>query len=209
MHALEAEREEEAYGALLETLRELQLGEQKKKKKQERGGEDLGATAPARPIDAEEEEEELRSSAADQVDTDSCYFLAFSVCVCSVWVLCVALSSGGGSSAGSSPLCGPLWVRFSLLLGSCFSWLLFLVLPLARAHALAVFAQPRCGAGGETHGLESTAGLRNKEQSTVFYSCSACFVNTFSLNMYVSMSFTGLTRRITVFIFLWSRHRNT
>jgi len=29
-----------------------------------------------------------------------------SVCVCSVWVPCVALPSGGGSSAGSSPLCG-------------------------------------------------------------------------------------------------------
>jgi len=28
------------------------------------------------------------------------------VCVCSVWAPCVALPSGGGSSAGSSPLCG-------------------------------------------------------------------------------------------------------
>jgi len=28
------------------------------------------------------------------------------VCVCYVWVPCVALPSGGGSSAGSSPLCG-------------------------------------------------------------------------------------------------------
>ena len=32
--------------------------------------------------------------------------LTLSVCVCSVWVPCVALPSGGGSSAGSSPLCG-------------------------------------------------------------------------------------------------------
>ena len=33
------------------------------------------------------------------------------VCVCSVWVSCVALPYGGGSSAGSSPLCvGSLWV---------------------------------------------------------------------------------------------------
>jgi len=33
------------------------------------------------------------------------------VCVCSVWVPCVALPSGGGSSVGPSPLCGfPLWV---------------------------------------------------------------------------------------------------
>jgi len=33
------------------------------------------------------------------------------VCVCSVWVPCVALPSGGGSSVGPSPLCGsPVWV---------------------------------------------------------------------------------------------------
>jgi len=34
------------------------------------------------------------------------------VCVCSVWVPCVALpSGGGGSSMGPSPLCGsPVWV---------------------------------------------------------------------------------------------------
>jgi len=29
------------------------------------------------------------------------------------------------------------------------------------------------------------------------------------LNMYVSMSYTGLTRRYTLFIFVWLRHRNT
>ena len=33
------------------------------------------------------------------------------VCVCSVWVPCVALPPGGGSSVGPSPLCGsPVWV---------------------------------------------------------------------------------------------------
>jgi len=33
------------------------------------------------------------------------------VCVCSVWVPCVALPSGGGSSVGPSPLCGSsVWV---------------------------------------------------------------------------------------------------
>ena len=33
------------------------------------------------------------------------------VCVCSVWVRCVSLPSGGGSSVGPSPLCGsPVWV---------------------------------------------------------------------------------------------------
>jgi len=50
---------------------------------------------------------------------------------------------------------------------------------------------------------------RNEENNTVFYSYLACFVNTFTLNMYVYMSYTGLTRRNTVFIFLWLRHRNT
>jgi len=33
------------------------------------------------------------------------------VCVCSVWVPCVALPSGGENSVGPSPLCGsPVWV---------------------------------------------------------------------------------------------------
>ena len=32
---------------------------------------------------------------------------------------------------------------------------------------------------------------RNEETNTVFYSCLACFVNTLSSNMYVSMSYTG------------------
>jgi len=50
---------------------------------------------------------------------------------------------------------------------------------------------------------------RNEEKNTVFYSYSACFVNIGTLNMYVSMSYTGLTRRNTVFRFLWLRHRNT
>jgi len=64
-----------------------------------------------------------------------------SVCVCSMWmwVPCVALPSGGGSPAGSSPLCGGSPVDGgSLLSCSRFAWHLFLVLPLTRAHALAV-----------------------------------------------------------------------
>jgi len=44
---------------------------------------------------------------------------------------------------------------------------------------------------------------RNEERNAVFYSYLACFVNTFTLNMYVSMSYTGLTRRNRCFIFLW------
>jgi len=50
---------------------------------------------------------------------------------------------------------------------------------------------------------------RNEETNTVFDSDLACFVNTFALNMHVSMSYTGSTRRNTVFIFLWLRYRNT
>ena len=37
-------------------------------------------------------------------------------------------------------------------------------------------------------------GIKN----TGFYLYLACFVNTFALSMYVSMSYTGLTRRNTV-----------
>jgi len=40
---------------------------------------------------------------------------------------------------------------------------------------------------------------RNEETNTVFYSYLACFVNTFTLNMYVSMAYTGCTRRNTVY----------
>jgi len=60
--------------------------------------------------------------------------------VCSAWVPCVALPSGGGSSAGSSPLCGspvggvlPCRVPVSRS-----PWHLFFVLPHARAHALTI-----------------------------------------------------------------------
>jgi len=40
----------------------------------------------------------------------------------------------------------------------------------------------------------------------LFYSYTylACFVNTCNLNVYVSMSYTGLIRRNTLFIFVWS-----
>jgi len=38
---------------------------------------------------------------------------------------------------------------------------------------------------------------RNEENHTVFYSCAACFVNTFTWNMFVSMPYIGLTLRNT------------
>jgi len=50
---------------------------------------------------------------------------------------------------------------------------------------------------------------RNAEINTIVYSCLACFMNTVTLNMYVSVSYTGLYRRNTIFVFLWLRHRNT
>jgi len=67
-----------------------------------------------------------------------CLSILSYVCVCSVWVPCVALPSGGGSSAGPSPLCWSPVGGVSYLVCSCFLWYLFLVLPLARAYALAV-----------------------------------------------------------------------
>jgi len=59
--------------------------------------------------------------------------------------------------------------------------------------------------GEEAHMLIS----RKEEKNTVFYSRLTCFVNTFTLNMLVSMLYTGLTRRNALFIFVWLRHRNT
>ena len=49
---------------------------------------------------------------------------------------------------------------------------------------------------------------RNKDTNAVFCTYLACFVKTFSLNMYLSMAYTGLTRRNTMFVFLWPRDRN-
>jgi len=47
------------------------------------------------------------------------------------------------------------------------------------------------------------------EQNTVFYSYLPCSVNTFTLNIFIRMSYTGLNRRNTLFLLLWLRHRNT
>jgi len=50
---------------------------------------------------------------------------------------------------------------------------------------------------------------RRGEKNTGFYSYLACFMNAATSNMYVSMSYAGLTRWNTVFVFLWLRPRNT
>jgi len=42
----------------------------------------------------------------------------------------------------------------------------------------------------------------NEEQNAIFYSYLVCFVNTFILSMYVSMSYTALTERNMLFKFL-------
>jgi len=71
------------------------------------------------------------------------------VCVCSVWVPCVALPSGGGSSAGSSPLCGSpvggvLPCRVPVSRGIYSSSCLSLALTLSQLASL-------CSADGSTH----------------------------------------------------------
>jgi len=50
---------------------------------------------------------------------------------------------------------------------------------------------------------------RNEAKKTVFYSYLACFMNTFPLNMYEFLSYSGFTRRNTLSIFLWLCPRNT
>jgi len=44
---------------------------------------------------------------------------------------------------------------------------------------------------------------RNKDKNTVFYSYLACGMDAFPSNMYESPSYTGFTRRNTLFIFVW------
>ena len=43
----------------------------------------------------------------------------------------------------------------------------------------------------------------------ILYIFLACFVNLLALNMYESMSYTGVPRRNTLFIFVGLRDRNT
>jgi len=50
---------------------------------------------------------------------------------------------------------------------------------------------------------------RSEEENTVFYSDLACFVNIFTSDMYGFLSYTGLTRRNTLFTCVWLCHRNT
>jgi len=50
---------------------------------------------------------------------------------------------------------------------------------------------------------------RNEKKNAVFYSYVACFVNTFTLNIYVSMTYAGLARRNTLFVFVELPHRDT
>jgi len=63
------------------------------------------------------------------------------VCVCSVWVPCVALPFGGGSFAGTSPLCGSpvggvLPCRVPVSRGICSSSCLSLALTLSQSKSI-------------------------------------------------------------------------
>jgi len=90
------------------------------------------------------------------------------VCVCSVWVPCVVLPSGGGSSAGSSPLCrspmgGVLPSRVPVSRGICSSSCLSLALTLSQCSdplltTLAQEEEEEEEEGGEA-GCEEEAGL--------------------------------------------------
>ena len=57
------------------------------------------------------------------------------------------------------------------------------------------------GGKGEVGGYPRMLNTRREGYNSVSYSYLDCFVNTFSLNMYVSISYTGLTRRNTFCIF--------
>jgi len=50
---------------------------------------------------------------------------------------------------------------------------------------------------------------RGEEHNPVFYSYLACFMITTTLDMYIFMSYAGLTRRNTLFVFVWLRYMNT
>jgi len=83
------------------------------------------------------------------------------VCVCSVWVPCVALPSGGRSSAGSSPLCGSpvggvLPCRVPGSRGICSSSCLSLALTLSLCSHVQVIGAPGAGTQqSQAHTVES------------------------------------------------------
>jgi len=62
---------------------------------------------------------------------------------------------------------------------------------------------------GGSQCLTYMLNTRSEEKNTVFYSCSSCLVNALTLNTRVFMPYTGYTRRNTLFVLLWLRHRNT
>jgi len=84
------------------------------------------------------------------------------VCLWSVWVPCVALPSGGGSSAGSSPLCGSpvggvLPCRVPVFLGICSSSCLSLALTLSQRGYTNIFTN--CLRGSAVRALANWSGL--------------------------------------------------
>ena len=85
----------------------------------------------------------------------------------------------------------------------CFVWVPCVALPSSGGSS--VGSSPLCGSPVCGVPMLNT---RNEEYNAVFYSYLACVVNTSTLNIYVSMAYTGWTRWNTVFICLWLRHRN-
>jgi len=79
--------------------------------------------------------------------------------------------------------------------------------PLRLNHALLVFtaAKPAPSPAQPPYMLNT----RSEEETTVFYSYLACLVKTSTLNVYGFLSYTGITRRNTLFILVWLCHRNT
>ena len=89
------------------------------------------------------------------------------------WVLCGALPSAWAPCVG--PLCGsPVWV------------------PCVGPHCVG----PLCGSLDALHpcGIYSRDVSRSFTRSRSFYSYLACFVNTFTLNIYGFLSYTGFNQ---------------
>jgi len=79
---------------------------------------------------------------------------------------------------------------------SCIVWTPFRYCPCATQHS----QDPICW----------IRGAKNRMQYSIhIYNLLNCFMNTLTLNMYVSMAYTGYTMRNTLFIFVWLRPRNT
>jgi len=67
----------------------------------------------------------------------------------------------------------------------------------------------RIGRWDRWYALSLHVEYAERRKNTVFNAQVACFMNTVTLYMYVSMLYTGLHRWNMLFVFLWLRHRTT